>query len=215
MGELSQPALWERARRTYSLRLLGRSTCLQSVNMGVVRGGECLKVAAPTQWLVRFGWRLAFVSMLAFLNEFETLIGIGIGAVGTAAAIFVIARDTRTARLAASFDHLRIIDERLHSNWSLDSTTVGSEILEYCSGTSNALGDGPIAYLALLNSMDLLALARKTKSVDRSVVDGYLAEMLKGHTLTPGFIEKMQEAHSDPTLYEPLRAWVAELRGEE
>ena len=131
-----------------------------------------------------------------------------IAAAGSAAAaIFAgaqIGLSRRDANRRATLDFLRQVDERLHAVWCLDTRGLQRDILASYEPSGPPLSVDATKYLALLNTLDLLALARHKDLVDSTIVAEHIATLMKQHVVSLSFLTKVRTACQDPRIYEHL-----------
>jgi hypothetical protein len=89
-------------------------------------------------------------------------------------------------RLAATFEHLRNIDDRLQNVWQLDVVAVSAELETAYGKGAHALSKSAAQYMALLNSLELLALAMENGAVDAPTANDFLRTLCQSGTLRLG-----------------------------
>lgn len=115
-------------------------------------------------------------------------------------------------RRSATFEHLRLIDERLQPIWHADPEDLRAELVSFYRHERDELSASAVDYLALFNALDLLALARERRAVSRRIADEYLATLFRGKLITLDFIQELQEIAQDASVYEHLSRRVVEFR---
>lgn len=131
-----------------------------------------------------------------------------IAAAGSAAAaIFAgvqIYYSRRDANRRATLDFLRQVDERLQAVWSLDTTAVQQQILASYEPSGSSVSAECTKYLALLNTLDTLALARKNGLVDSTIIAEHISTLMKRHLVSLSFLAEFRSACKDQKVYEHL-----------
>lgn len=142
---------------------------------------------------------------------------VGAGA-ASIAAIFAgsqIWYSRRDANNRATFEHLRVIDERLQSAWPWDIVKAQEELIASYSGNKKDLTEGGRAYLALLNSLELLAYARKKNLVNRKSTDDFIRTIINPRIVPLIFLEELQKCCEDNNVFAYLYAYSAKIQRQE
>ena len=132
--------------------------------------------------------------------------------VAAGAAAYQIRLSRRDANARAVFDHLREIDRRVQDAWLLGAAAAQTELLDYYRKKRPDLTEGARAYLALLNSLDVLAYAADRKLLDGQVAADYLKTLLTPDVISLTFISQFQECCGDTSVYEHLEAFLTKYR---
>lgn len=137
-------------------------------------------------------------------------------AVGTAAAAFFAATQIRLSRRDANsravLEHLREIDRRVTEAVKARVSDAQAELLEYYRGQRKDLTGAASSYMALLNSLDVLAFAAEKKLVDKEVAGEYLRTLLSPEVVTQTFLKEVQSCCGDIHVYEHLYKYFGEIR---
>lgn len=135
-------------------------------------------------------------------------------AIGTSAAAafagWQILRSRQDANQRAVFEHLREVERRLQEAWAYDLEGAQRDALAYFGRNTTTLSPAARAYLGLINSLDLLALAIKKGLVTQKVVDEHIATLANPQVLPLSFLKALQDACGDNKVYEHLYAYIAE-----
>lgn len=141
-------------------------------------------------------WAAAFAGLAAF------------------AAIWQVRVQVRQSRRHTTFVHIRQVAERLHKLSGRDARPYRAELLALYRSEKSDLSEEAGSFLALLDEVDLLALAHKYHVVDRSLVLEYFKSLLRDpYFLSEAFIKELQVAVKDPTIYEHTIHLLSETRG--
>ena len=87
-----------------------------------------------------------------------------------------------------------------------------TELVDYYRKKRPDLTAGARAYLALLNSLDVLAYAADRKLLDGQVAADYLKTLLTPDVISLTFIGQFQECCGDTSVYEHLEAFLTKYR---
>src|SRR5687768_14088916 len=105
----------------------------------------------------------------------------------TLAAIFAgcqIWFSRRDANNRLVFEHLREIDSRVQQAWATPTSVAQKDILDYYQRTRKDLTPAGTTYLALLNSLDLLAFAVQKRLVSSKPIDQYVKTLISPNVLS-------------------------------
>lgn len=131
-----------------------------------------------------------------------------IGTVSTAAAagaaavqIFISRRD---ANRRAAIDLLARIDDKLIAIFPENINELQDAILGSYGGDPAPLSVAACKYLALLNSIDLLAYSVKNNLTDKKVAMKHVRTLLQTSVLNASFVKELRECCKDDEVYEDL-----------
>jgi hypothetical protein len=146
----------------------------------------------------------------------NTVIAAGVSA-GAAAisAVFAgvqIQWSRRDANRRLAFEHLREIETRLQRAWAFLVVDMRRDVLDYYRRDRDDLTPGAQAFLALLNSLDLLAYGLQKRLVDPSLVDEWVKTVVSEKVLSQTFLRELQKCCGDEASYEHLYAYFTRLR---
>ena len=126
------------------------------------------------------------------------------GAAGAVFAGWQISLSRSDRLRAATFEHLREIDRRLQAVWCISVTKAIDAISQsYISG-NQTLSEDAARYLALLNSLDLLALEMETQAVNLAIADDFLSSLCRKGFIDRSMLVAIQKAWNDPKIYRHL-----------
>lgn len=129
-------------------------------------------------------------------------------AIGTiSAATFAAAQiwlSRRDANTRAVLDNLRIIGDKAIRAGATPVEIAQQDVLDYYRGNRSDLSSGATAYLDLLNSLDLLSFAVKSKLVDRKKTNEHIRTLINPNLITRSFLKAFQGCCGDSTVYEHL-----------
>ncbi|MEX2109824.1 MAG: hypothetical protein WD802_04415 [Gemmatimonadaceae bacterium] len=125
---------------------------------------------------------------------------------------FQIRFSRRDANNRLVFEHLREIDTRIQAAWAVPTEVAQEEVLAYYRRERTDLTEGAKAFLALLNSLDLLAFAVQKKLVDSSPVDEYVRTVVSENVISQTFLREFQKCCGDEASYEHLYSYFTTIR---
>jgi hypothetical protein len=115
----------------------------------------------------------------------------------------------RDANTRAVLDYLREIDRRVQDAWLARPSAAQAELLAYYRGERPDLTPGAKNYMALLNSIDLLAFAVSKGLMDGKIAQEYLRTLLGPDLVSLTFLKELQDCCGDEAVYEHLFAHFA------
>lgn len=141
-----------------------------------------------------------FVAAAGAPGTWEVLDSLGsfAAALAAAVAIWIAVRDNLRR---ATFDHLRDVNLQLERLGDLDVKTVQRELIRYHERHTDVFPAGGQAYLNLINALELLAFAVKTRAVDRRIATEYLSTILGTHVVPYLFLHDLQKCQDDLCQY--------------
>jgi hypothetical protein len=145
-------------------------------------------------------------------NAFITGITVGAAALSAVFAGIQLQWSRRDANRRLAFEHLREIETRLQKAWAFLTADMRRDILNYYRRERDDLTPGAQAFLALLNSLDLLAYGLRKKLVDSRLVDEWVKTVVSERVLSQTFLRELQKCCGDEASYEDLYAYFTKLR---
>lgn len=128
-------------------------------------------------------------------------------------AIWQMRAHVAAERRLAAFAHIRQVATILHGAREFDPRQMKQAVLDFYSGSADFLSDGAKQYLGFLDALDILGLAYKANSVDRSIISDYMAGLVKDpYSVSGSFITEFRRVARDPTLHQHLEGLVNALR---
>ena len=128
-------------------------------------------------------------------------IGTSLAAAFAGAQIWLSRRDANTR---AVFEHLRQVDVRVQEAWLARPSVAQAELLAYYRGQRPELTTAAKNYMALLNSIDLLAFAVSKGLADNNIAGEYLRSLLSPDLVSLTFLRELQTCCGDSSVYEHL-----------
>jgi len=120
----------------------------------------------------------------------------------------------REANARAVFEHLRELDERVQEAWPHTSGKARKDLLDYFGGERTDLTDGARAFLALLNSLDILAFGLEAGYVDHDLAIRHIRTLVNPDVIPKDFIDEFQRCCRDSNIYEDLKRLLHKLESE-
>lgn len=137
-------------------------------------------------------------------------------AIGTiAAATFAAAQiwlSRRDANTRAVLEHLRVIGDKALKAGACHVEDAQKDVLDYYRGKRDDLSPGATAFLDLLNSLDLLAFAVKSRMVDKAKTNEHIRTLVSPSLLSQSFLKEFQACCGDVFVYEHLYEYFIQLR---
>lgn len=109
----------------------------------------------------------------------------------------------RESRLRSTFEHLREIESRVQAIRHVPPAELCQRTRDAYAGKS-FLDEDCKAYLALLDSLELLAMARRLGAVETPVVDNYLAPVVRRELVSLSALTDFRTAWNEPKIYGDL-----------
>jgi hypothetical protein len=128
---------------------------------------------------------------------------------------FQIQFSRRDANRRVAFEFLREVETRLQEAWAFPTEEMQREVLDYYRRDRRDLTAGARAFLALLNSLDLLAYGLQKKLVDSTLIDEWVKTVVSENVLSLTFLRDLQKCCGDEASYEHLYAYFTKLRAAE
>jgi hypothetical protein len=127
------------------------------------------------------------------------------------AAIWLSRRD---ANRRTAFEHLKAVNVALDRAWAFPMDLAQQQILDYWTGKTADLTEGAKAYLNLLTTLDLLALAVHKGIVDNALVAHYVKTLVNDQLLSQSYLKKLQDCCKNEHIYEDLYKYFVETNVE-
>jgi hypothetical protein len=107
-------------------------------------------------------------------------------------------------RSRSTFEHLREIGQLIQAIRHHDPSELRDRVSRAYSG-EEAWGQDCHSYLALLDALELVAVARRVGTVDRKLVDEYLQPAVRTELVSLTAISALQNSWNDRTIYSELK----------
>lgn len=133
-----------------------------------------------------------------------TIVGTISTAVAAGAAAVQILISRRDANRRAAIDLLARIDDKLIAIFPENINELQDAILASYKGDVTPLSVAACKYLALLNSIDLLAYSVKHKLTDKNIAMKHVRTLLQTSVLSASFLKELRECCKDEEVYEDL-----------
>lgn len=118
----------------------------------------------------------------------------------------------RDANNRVVFEHLREIDNRIQQAWSVPSEVAQDEIIDYYRKKRKDLTPGGKQYMALLNSLDILAFAVHKRLVSEKPINQYVKTLVSPNVLSLTFLKELRKCCGEDASYEHLYEYFTKLR---